>query len=196
MPATLDEGLVSDALARNDRYLREFIEAFAICPYARTCRETGRLHREVILQTEPMAAPLVQRIIELSAQEYADVEVGLLILPSLRMSASDFDRFVRGIQRTYQQQRPAGTSGYFVVAFHPENDLRLDNPDVAVRFMRRSPDPTIQIVRPEAIARICGERDREIMSRNIAEAGLRAVLANDPRKLAELLASMRTKAAG
>lgn len=196
MPATLDEGLVSDALARNDRYLREFIEAFAICPYARTCRETGRLHREVILQTEPTAAPLVQRIIELSAQEYADVEVGLLILPSLRMSASDFDRFVRGIQRTYQQQRPAGTSGYFVVAFHPENDLRLDNPDVAVRFMRRSPDPTIQIVRPEAIARICGERDREIMSRNIAEAGLRAVLANDPRKLAELLASMRTKAAG
>lgn len=196
MPATLDEGLVSDALARNDRYLREFIEAFAICPYARTCRETGRLHREVILQTEPTAAPLVQRIIELSAQEYADVEVGLLILPSLRMSASDFDRFVRGIQRTYQQQRPAGTSGYFVVAFHPENDLRLDNPDVAVRFMRRSPDPTIQIVRPEAIARICGERDREIISRNIAEAGLRAVLANDPRKLAELLASMRTKAAG
>lgn len=196
MPATLDEGLVADALARNDRYLREFIEAFAICPYARTCRETGRLHREVILQTEPTAAPLVQRIIELSAQEYADVEVGLLILPSLRMSASDFDRFVRGIQRTYQQQRPAGTSGYFVVAFHPENDLRLDNPDVAVRFMRRSPDPTIQIVRPEAIARICGERDREIMSRNIAEAGLRAVLANDPHKLAELLASMRTKATG
>lgn len=196
MPATLDEGLVADALARNDRYLREFIEAFAICPYARTCRETGRLHREVILQTEPTAAPLVQRIIELSAPKYADVEVGLLILPSLRMSASEFDRFVRGIQRTYQQQRPAGTSGYFVVAFHPENDLRLDNPDVAVRFMRRSPDPTIQIVRPEAIARICGERDREIMSRNIAEAGLRAVLANDPHKLAELLASMRTKAAG
>lgn len=196
MSATLDEGLIADALARNDRYLREFIEALAICPYARTCRETGRLHREVILQTEPTAAPLVQRIIELSAQTYADVEVGLLILPCLRMSASDFDRFVRGIQRTYQQQRPPGTSGYFVVAFHPENDLRLDNPDVAVRFMRRSPDPTIQIVRPEAIARICGDRDREIMSRNIAEAGLRAVLANDPHKLAELLASMRTAATG
>jgi hypothetical protein len=183
--------LTAEALARNDRYLREFIEALAICPYARTCRETGRLHREVILQQQPDAAALVQRILDLSASEHADIEVGLLILPLLRLSANDFDRFVRTVQRSYQQGRPAGVSGYFIVSFHPENDMRLDNPDVAVRFMRRSPDPTIQLVRPEAIARLCGERDREILSRNIAEAGLRAVLSNDPRKLAALLAGMR-----
>lgn len=182
---------VAEALARNDRYLREFIESLAICPYARTCRETGRLHREVLLHTQPDAEALVQRIQELSSPEFADVEVALLILPLLDMSALDFDRFVRGVQRTYQKQRPAGVSGYFVVAFHPENDMRLDNPDVAVRFMRRSPDPTIQLVRPEAIARLCGERDREILSRNIAESGLRTVLMNDPHKLAALLGSMR-----
>lgn len=182
---------IAEALARNDRYLREFVEALAICPYARSCRETGRLYRQVLLHTQPDAAALVGRILELSAPEFADVEVGLLILPRLRLSASDFDRFVRNVQRSYQQQRPPGVSGYFVVAFHPENDMRLDNPDVAVRFMRRSPDPTIQLVRPEAIARLCGERDREILSRNIAETGLRTVIASDPRKLAELLASMR-----
>ena len=182
---------VAEALARNDRYLREFIESLAICPYARTCRETGRLHREVLLHTQPDAEALVQRIQELSSPEFADVEVALLILPLLDMSALDFDRFVRGVQRTYQKQRPAGVSGYFVVAFHPENDMRLDNPDVAVRFMRRSPDPTIQLVRPEAIARLCGERDREILSRNIAESGLRTVLMNDPHKLAALLGGMR-----
>ncbi len=186
-----DDREIAEALARNDRYLREFVEALAICPYARTCRETGRLYRQVLLHTQPDAAALVGRILELSTPEFADVEVGLLILPRLRLSASDFDRFVRNVQRSYQQQRPPGVSGYFVVAFHPENDMRLDNPDVAVRFMRRSPDPTIQLVRPEAIARLCGERDREILSRNIAETGLRTVIANDPRKLAELLAGMR-----
>lgn len=186
-----DDREIAEALARNDRYLREFVEALAICPYARTCRETGRLYRQVLLHTQPDVAALVGRILELSTPEFADVEVGLLILPRLRLSASDFDRFVRNVQRSYQQQRPPGVSGYFVVAFHPENDMRLDNPDVAVRFMRRSPDPTIQLVRPEAIARLCGERDREILSRNIAETGLRTVIANDPRKLAELLAGMR-----
>lgn len=186
-----DDREIAEALARNDRYLREFVEALAICPYARTCRETGRLYRQVLLHTQPDAAALVGRILELSTPEFADVEVGLLILPRLRLSARDFDRFVRNVQRSYQQQRPPGVSGYFVVAFHPENDMRLDNPDVAVRFMRRSPDPTIQLVRPEAIARLCGERDREILSRNIAETGLRTVIANDPRKLAELLAGMR-----
>lgn len=186
-----DDREIAEALARNDRYLREFVEALAICPYARTCRETSRLYRQVLLHTQPDAAALVGRILELSTPEFADVEVGLLILPRLRLSASDFDRFVRNVQRSYQQQRPPGVSGYFVVAFHPENDMRLDNPDVAVRFMRRSPDPTIQLVRPEAIARLCGERDREILSRNIAETGLRTVIANDPRKLAELLAGMR-----
>lgn len=186
-----DDSIIAATLARNDRYLREFIEALAICPYARTCRETGRLHREVLLHKTPDADALVQRILDLSTPEHAEIEVGLLILPNLALSATDFDRFVRGVQRSYQQKRPAGVSGYFVVAFHPENDMRLDNPDVAVRFMRRSPDPTIQIVRPEAIARLCGERDREILSRNIAEAGLRAVQTHGPHVLAALLGSMR-----
>ena len=35
-------------LARNDRYLREFVEAFQICPFARSCRERGGLWREVL----------------------------------------------------------------------------------------------------------------------------------------------------
>lgn len=187
-PAAGDAAEVAAALARNDRYLREFIESLAICPYARTCRESGRLHREVLLHSEPQEAALVARILELSRGSCDDFEVGLLILPRLRMSAWDFDRFIRGVQRSYQKQRTEDGGTVFVVAFHPDFDMRLDNPDVAVRFMRRSPDPTIQLVRPEAIARLCGDRDRDVLSRNIAEAGLRAVLTADPQRLAALLA--------
>lgn len=185
--------IVAQTLSRNDRYLREFIEALAICPYARSCRETGRLHREVLLHESLDQAAVAARIVELSEPAHAEIEVGLLIFPCLRTSAYEFDRFVRGVQRAYQAQMTAQgrSGGYFVVAFHPELDMKLDNADVAVRFMRRSPDPTIQIVRPDAIARICGDRDREILSRNIAESGLRAVLANNPTALAELLTGMR-----
>ncbi len=190
MTAATDAEQVAAALARNDRYLREFIEELAICPYARTCREAGRLHREVLLHTEPQTEALVARILELSRGSCDDFEVALLILPNLRMSAWDFDRFVRGVQRSYQKQRSEDSGTLFVVAFHPDFDMRLDNADVAVRFMRKSPDPTIQLVRPEAIARLCGERDREVLSRNIAEAGLRAVLSRDPQRLTQLLAEL------
>lgn len=57
--------------------------------------------------------------------------------------------------------------------------------------MRRSPDPTIQLVRPEAIERVRGDRDSESVSRAIAEAGLRTVREHDPEALAALLAGMR-----
>lgn len=191
MTAATEADATTAALARNDRYLREFIEDLAICPYARACRETGRLHREVLLHSEPQADALVARILDLSRGSIEDFEVALLILPGLRMSAWDFDRFVRDVQRSYQKARTQDIPTLFVVAFHPDFDQRLENPDVAVRFMRRSPDPTIQLVRPEAINRLCGERDREVLSRNIAEAGLRAVLSRDPQRLAALLAEIQ-----
>ena len=40
---------VAAALARNDRYVREFVEALNLCPYAKRTRETGKLKREVLL---------------------------------------------------------------------------------------------------------------------------------------------------
>ena len=40
---------IAAALARNERYVREFVEAFNLCPYARRCRETGKLQRVVLL---------------------------------------------------------------------------------------------------------------------------------------------------
>ena len=39
-------------LMRNERYVREFVEALQLCPFARRCREDGKLDRR------PTAAPL------------------------------------------------------------------------------------------------------------------------------------------
>jgi hypothetical protein len=189
---------VAAALGRNDRYLHDFIEALTICPYARGCREAGRLYREVLLLREADAEAVAARIAALEREVAADMEVGLLILPQLVVDAPTFERFVSQVQRLYKAQpRPQdrhgrpGAPAFFVVAFHPELTMKLDNPDIAVRFMRRSPDPTIQLVRPEAIDRVRGERDPESVSRSIAESGLRAVLAVGADKLAQLLAAQR-----
>ncbi len=193
--AAADDEEARAALLRNDRYLLEFIEALAICPYARTCRETGRLHREVLLDKEPDAQKVAARIVELSREGPPEAEpkidVGLLLFPRLRLTAMEFERFRGEVQRQYQSQTGKQPVAFFVVSFHPELNIQLHNPDVAVRFMRRSPDPTLQLVRPEAIERVRGERDAEIHSRQIAEAGLRAVLARGPEKLTTLLADIR-----
>jgi hypothetical protein len=192
-----DEQEVQAALSRNDRYLVEFIETLAICPYARTCRETGRLYREVLLQTEPDAQKVATRIVELGreaepkSQQELQIDVGLLLFPRLRLTAMEFERFRGEVQRQYQSQNGKQPVAFFVVSFHPELNIQLHNPDVAVRFMRRSPDPTLQLVRPEAIERVRGERDAELHSRQIAEAGLRAVLSRGPEKLAALLSEIR-----
>ena len=181
--------IVNEALARNDRYLREFIEGLHICPYARGCREEGRLHRQVLLD-RTLDAPRVAGLIrELDAE--AEIEVGLLIFPLLQIEARAFERFISELRTRYAAGRTTPV-GYFIVAFHPELPLQMKNPDVAVRFMRRSPDPTIQLVRPAAIERARqGARDPEALSRHIAEAGLRAVLAVGAERVASLLSSLR-----
>jgi hypothetical protein len=190
---------VAAALARNDRYLREFIEGLAICPYARTCRETGRLHREVRLDPTLDPVRIAERVRELEA--LTDIEVALLIFPFTGAAGVEpraFERFITEVRTAYEKGRNPlkdGPLGYFVVAFHPELPMQLGNPDVAVRFMRRSPDPTIQLVRPGAIERVQrASREPDTLSRRIAEAGLRAVQAGGAERIAALLASMRADA--
>lgn len=185
------EAEVRDALRRNDRYLLEFIEALAICPYARTCRESGRLHREVLLHDELDAEAVAARIRALDSEARPEIDVGLLLFPRLRVASQPFERFVSQVQRLYQANRSEPIK-FFVVAFHPELPMNLQNRDVAVRFMRRSPDPTIQLVRPEAIERVRGERDSESVSRAIAEAGLRMVRERGPEAMAALLAEIHS----
>lgn len=185
--------VVKEALARSDRYLREFIEALHICPYARTCREDGRLYRQVVLDRTLDAPHVAGLIRELDGR--TDIEVGLLIFPLLTADARLFERFIGELRTLYAAGRSTPID-YFIVAFHPELPMQLKNPDVAVRFMRRSPDPTIQLVRPSAIERArAGARDPQALSGHIAEAGLRAVLAAGPDHAAALLSSMRVAAA-
>jgi hypothetical protein len=187
-----DEETIAAAFSRNDRYLREFIEALHICPYARSCREAGQLHRQVLLDRELDAPGVTARIRALDGR--ADIEIGLLIFPRLRVDPRAFERFIGEIRTRYGNDR-TDPIGYFIVAFHPELPQQLHNANVAVRFLRRSPDPTIQLVRPSAIERARqGARDPEDLSRHIAEAGLRAVLAAGPERVAALLAGMRAPA--
>ena len=193
------------ALERNDRYIRDFVEALNLCPYARRCRETGKLHRRVLLETSAAA----EAIAEIEA---LPVEVALLIFPRFAGGARAFEAFRAAVREEMARAHAGAEPPFFCVAFHPDLPMDLGDPHRAVHFIRRSPDPTLQLVRASVLREVRGTRTggstfvdarrltpAELMalespiglSDRIAEANLEALRRAGPDRLAAALASLR-----
>ncbi len=191
----MDDGAATAqaALERNDRYLVEFIEHLSLCPFARSCREAGKLQREVVLDEAPLAQAVAERIRAVPLEPSGDVEIGLFLFPKVTLEAGPWERFVSEVRGVLDQARQGPMTG-FVVAFHPKMTMSFDTPDKAVAFMRRSPDPTIQLVSAKALERVGDAAGgSEALSRRIAEAGLRAVLEAGPERVQALLAEIHAR---
>jgi hypothetical protein len=147
-----------EALARSDRYLREFVEGLRMCPYAKPCREGGKLHRRV-LHTREEALPAIREIEALPPQS---LEVALLIFPEEpatgEASARAFSAFCAGL-RDRMFAAHAGDAPFYAVAFHPDLPRDLLDAHRAVQFVRRSPDPTLQLVRATVLRSVRGQND-------------------------------------
>lgn len=200
---TTDAAEIEAALARNDRYVREFVEALNLCPYAKRCRETGKLHRRVLLETAGAAAAVA----ELESVPPESVEVALLIFPRFDGGARAFEAFRNQVREQMSREPP-----FFCVAFHPELPMDLADAHRAVHFIRRSPDPTLQLVRASVLREVRGNRTggstfvdvsrlsadelRALeapvgVSDRIAEANLVSLRRAGPDRLAAALASLR-----
>jgi hypothetical protein len=197
------ESIEAAALARNDRYLREFVEALELCPFARKCRETGRLARRVLRGGHPGEATAAA-VRELEATSEEEVEVALVIYP-------EFDGDVRAFE-DFRDEVRKGLRLFYCVAFHPDLPIDLSDENRAVSFLRRSPDPTFQLVRTATLDRVRSGRptgsiyvdpsklsDAELrslqstpsISEQIARANLRMLRRHDAGSLASLLAGLR-----
>ncbi|HZS39507.1 MAG TPA: DUF1415 family protein [Polyangia bacterium] len=130
------------------RYLVEVVEAFNFCPFAEGARKTAALERRVILDEDPLAAALA------AVDEFeplARVAVAILIFPRHTAGADDFERFV-GELRDADGKRRARKHGPFAFApFHPDAPWGSESPERLVMFLRRSPDPSVQLVRFSAL---------------------------------------------
>ncbi|HTO95583.1 MAG TPA: DUF1415 family protein [Myxococcales bacterium] len=147
-----------EALARNDRYLREFVEGLRMCPYARVCREGGKLLRRV-LRSREQALPAIAG---LEALPKESVEVALFIFPGEpatgEASARAFQSFCAGV-RDQMFARHRGEPPFYAVAFHPALPRDLSDANRAVQLVRRSPDPTLQLVRASVLRSVRGHDD-------------------------------------
>jgi hypothetical protein len=196
---------VEEALARNDRYLLELVERLNLCPFARRCRESGKLERRVLLGPRPFeAASAAIRAVEALPEEA--VEVALLIFPGFAGDTREFESFL-GELRTEAH-------AFYCVAFHPDLPEDLADPDRAVGFIRRSPDPTIQMVRARLLERVRGEhgggsvfldagaltqaellalRSPEPLSDRIARENLETIRREGPERVREQMGLLRKR---
>lgn len=188
------------ALARHERYVREFVEAFNFCPYARRSREAGALQRVVLLERDFQAAAsaiadAIERLEQLPAES---MEVGFIILPALapklsqgREGAREFEMLVRAVREQTQARHGRSATPFYCVAFHPDFAEDLADEHRAVRFLRRSPDPTVQLVRASVLEKVRASGATPSVSDRIAAANLKTLQDEGAGTMRALLGAIR-----
>jgi hypothetical protein len=93
----------------------------------------------------------------LALETRPEIAIGLLILPELTLDRVPHQHFAARVRERYQQAvaRPA----FAIADFHPDAEASFGSPAQLVPFLRRSPDPSLQLVRHDAIeaVRLGGE---------------------------------------
>lgn len=145
-------------LQRNDQFLTRFVEAHQICPFARSCRENGRLQRQIVRGDLPkLQQDLLQAMVGYQDSEATGPEVVLLICPEFMGTYSEFERLVRAAHEQWRTA-VAGQPIFYAVAFHRDLPFGAGSPQRLVGFWRHTPDPTVQLVR---VATLLALRDHD-----------------------------------
>lgn len=142
-------------LAVYERYAVEVVERFGFCPWARAARESGEVVLRVIFgANEDEFDESLSRLGELSRAADAP-DIALFIYPLLDADRLGFEDYTRRLRARAEQGSPK-LDAYAMAAFHPHAEVDLSHPDRLVPYVRRSPDPTLQLVKNSALSRIKG----------------------------------------
>jgi hypothetical protein len=178
-------GLEAEALRLNTRYVEEVVLAWDLCPWAAKAFTSGEVRQRVLLDEAPTPEDAVPFIDELDGAP--EIAIGLLILPRFQIRAPAFDAFAERVRRADHARRPdAATSppspSFLIAAFHPGAAETFATPPQLVAFVRRTPDPTLQLVRTSVLRRATGEGPRvsdDVTRRNFETVGARGAAALD-----------------
>ena len=147
--------LASEALRVYRRYAIEVVEGFRLCPWAASARRDGRVAEHAIL-AENEADPQQSLALLASLGSEQQTEIALFIYPDLALDRMAFEGFVRTLRERDAARYEVGTIPFAMAAFHPDARADLKDPERLIPFLRRTPDPTIQVVRRTALDRVRG----------------------------------------
>lgn len=140
-----NQRLIQEALRVYHRYATEVVEPLGLCPWAKRARLDGRVTRRVIVKSDPDPADILPHLDAVA--DDASVDIGLLLLPRLSLDLSHFRRFVNAVRQADSARHPPGGGHLYMAEFHPQAALDTGSSARLVSFIRRTPDPTIQLVR-------------------------------------------------
>lgn len=149
---TREEDVVREAVRLYRRYQLELVERFRLCPWAERARVLGHVVERVILSPSEEEQPVLDAIDRLLS--LSEVEVALLLFPRLRSGRKEFERFVSRLAGADAARREPGSAPFALAAFHPDAEADFSHPERLIPFIRKTPDPTIQLVRLSALDRV------------------------------------------
>ena len=126
-----------------DRYIVEIVETYDFCPWAKAARTGGEIAVEVLWDT-PALDTWIAAAERLLARP--ETRVAMVVAPELAATPAEL-RLIR--DRVAARIPSAG-----VAEFHPDATLDLATPARLVPFLRRSPDPLLQLVPLELLDRV------------------------------------------
>lgn len=144
-PPLVNDDITREALRLHLRYTEEIVERFDICPWAHHARVAGEWDRYVLLQRDGDLGPPLEAIRRVQ-EDPRRLAVAILIFPCIDMTQHRFDEFVAAFRKA-DQDRSDGNPMFVSASFHPDYPLSERSPASLVPFFRRSPDPSIQLVR-------------------------------------------------
>ncbi len=157
LPPDLAEALTREATRIYLRYAVEFVEAHKLCPWAVRARKEGETDVRICLEDEAaFEAPLAEIA---AAGADLDRAVVLVVFPRLELGRRAFERFVAELRERDTARSPIGGPPMAMAAFHPDAEANFEAPLRLVPFIRRSPDPTIQLVRRSVLEELRGPDD-------------------------------------
>ena len=133
-PSNPRQALAREALRLHERYHRELIERFSVCPWAKPARADGRTRAHVVVDASCSPKDLMPVL-----TQWADdpsIDVAFLIAP---LFTGDADAFAHWAGLIGEQHSEV----FLTAPFYPSA------PDSAgaIHFLRQTPDPTVQLVR-------------------------------------------------
>jgi len=142
-----------------ERYAVEVVERFGFCPWARASRESGEVTLRVVFSEDrDDFEESIQHLSELHGQA-PGTDIALFIYPLLDLDRLGFEGYVRRLRAHAKAGSARGLrrlDDFAMAAFHPSANADLSDPDRLVPYVRRTPDPTLQLVRNSALSGIKG----------------------------------------
>jgi len=134
---------VREARRLLDRYIQEIVESFDLCPWARAARTGGELAVDILWDTPTLDAWVAAAEALLARP---GTRVAMVVAPELAVTPAEL--------RAIRADVAARVAIAGVADFHPDAPLDRATPARLVPYLRRSPDPMLQLVPHELLASV------------------------------------------